>query len=194
MTGDEFLSAIAASLPVTWQDWALLIAAVVAALGIIGWVINLVNERQSSSGNRARDLRLNLPEEKPDPDLEESEYMPLRAALRRLYAETSDSAMAAFARSGAHDNPDEIIQWYGWWCHEKKLPIYGKRPPSQHYELLPDKEFSRGFFIKGAKEFRRTAARIPSYTELAVKKEELKAMWEALKQLDDDHDIPRMPS
>src|SRR5207302_9213914 len=89
MTGDEFLSAIAASLPVTWQDWALLIAAVVAALGIIGWVINLVNERQSASGNRAHDLRLNLPEEKPDPDLEESEYMPLRAALRRLYAEPS---------------------------------------------------------------------------------------------------------
>ncbi len=192
MPGGDILNALAARLPVTWQDWALLIAALVAAVGIIGWVFNLVNER-SSSGNQARDLRRNLPEEKPDPELEESEYMPLRAALRRLYAETSNSAMAAFARSGAHGNTDEIIQWYGWWCHEKKLPIYGKRPPSQQYELLPDKEFSRGFFIKGAKEFRRTAARIPSYTELVVKKEELKAMWEALKQLDDDFDIPRAP-
>ena len=192
MPGGDLLSSLAGSLPVTWQDWALLIAGVVAAVGIIGWVFNFVNDRRSSSGNRGRDLRRNLPDEKPDPDLEESEYMPLRAALRRLYAETSDSAMAAFARSGAHGNADEIIQWYGWWCHEKKLPIYGKRPPSQTYELLPDKEFGRGFFIKGAKEFRRTAARIPSYTELVVKKEELKAMWEALKQLD-DYDIPKAP-
>ena len=151
----------------------------------------MFNERRSASGGSpARDLRWNLPAE-PDPELEQSEYMPLRDALRRLYAETSDSAMAAFARSGAHGNPDEIIQWYGWWCHEKKLPIYGKRPPSQQYEILPDKEFGRGFFIKGAREFRRTAARISSYTELVVKKEELKAMWDALKKLDDDHDFPK---
>ena len=191
MPGGEFLSAIAGSLPDTWQDWALIVAALVAALGFVGWVINFFNERRSSSGNRARDLRWALQEEKPDPDLEQSEYMPLRDALRRLYAETSDSAMAAFARSGAHGNPDEILQWYGWWCHEKKLPIYGKRPPSQQYEILPDKEFGRGFFIKGAREFRRTAARISSYTELVVKKEELKAMWDALKKLDDDHDFPK---
>jgi hypothetical protein len=138
------LSELAGSLPDTWQDWAL-ICAVVAAIGIIGWVFNLVNELASSGGRQARDWRWNLPEEKPDPELEQSEYMPLRDALRRLYAETSDSAIAAFARSGAHGNPDEIIQWYGWWCHEKKLPIYGKRPPSQQYELLPDKEFGRAF-------------------------------------------------
>ena len=193
MPGGDLLNALAGSLPNVWQDWALLIAGVIAAVGVIGWVFNFVNDRRSSSGNRARDLRWNLPEENPDLELEQSEYMPLRDALRRLYAETSDSAMAAFARSGAHGNPDEIIQWYGWWCHEKKLPIYGKRPPSQQYELMPDKEFGRGFFIKGAKEFRRTAARISSYTELVVKKEELKAMWEALKQLDDDYDIPRAP-
>ena len=192
MPGGDLLNALAGSLPSAWQDWALLIAGVVAAVGIIGWVFNLVSERSSSGGNQARDLRWNLPEEKPDPELEQSEYMPLRDALRRLYAETSDSAMAAFARSGAHGNPDEILQWYGWWCHEKKLPIYGKRPPSQQYELLPDKEFGRGFFTKGAREFRRTAARISSYIELSVKKEELKAMWDALKRLDDD-DLPKTP-
>jgi len=82
------------------------------------------------------------------------------------------------------NTPEDRLNWFGnWIIGTKKVPFYGKRPPSTKYELVPYDEVNRNH-LKACSELWANGSLV-SYVDLAVRNTDLQKYWEALIWRDD---------
>lgn len=106
-----------------------------------------------------------------------AEWVPLPAAARRIYEANLDSLIGEFARS--QRTPEEIVEYFAWYAVEKHLPIYGKRPPSNLLEAIPEAEIRRCTFQNCANELRGKSGDSTHWVELATTEADLQNLLAA---------------
>jgi hypothetical protein len=112
----------------------------------------------------------------PNSDLD---FEALPEAGRRVLEANLENLIGEMAMS--EPTPTERLNWMGIWIAEiHGIPLYGKRPPSQRYELIPRERLSRFQFADGASMLKESFGSNPVYTELAVRWGDIGANWEVL--------------
>ncbi|MEI7931733.1 MAG: hypothetical protein WCI21_01570 [Alphaproteobacteria bacterium] len=104
-------------------------------------------------------------------ELNPAAWIPLPEAARRIYENNIDNLIGDFART--HKTPQEILEYCAWFAVEKHLPIFGKRPPSNLVESIPEQEIRRCVFQNGAKELRGKSGDSTHWIDLATTQVEL---------------------
>ena len=105
------------------------------------------------------------------------QFVPLRDIARRVYEETADTFDGAFAGYSS-DSPDDVLNYYASECIKKGLPIFGKRPPSERLEEIPE---ARNLQVKnGARELWGSNTSSLAWESLHVRKKDEKRLWDSL--------------
>lgn len=108
--------------------------------------------------------------------------MLLRNIARRVYEETADTSGAFVGYSS--ESPDDVLNHYGDWCINKGLPIFGKRPPSERLEEIPE---AQNLQVRNcACELWGSNPSRPAWESLRVRQKDVKRLWDSL--IDDHQD------
>jgi hypothetical protein len=93
--------------------------------------------------------------------------MPMREAATRAYERTLHSPVAeTFRRASV---PDELLVDYANLIRDTGIPLYGRRPPSRRFEVIPKEQYHRLQFTKDATGLKPIGPLDPViYTEVAI--------------------------
>ena len=78
-------------------------------------------------------------------------------------------------------SPEDTLNFVGTWIVQtKRIPVYGRRPPSREYARIPIEDVQKLVLKGGAKELWQFQARRPAYIDLAVAPGAIDENWDAL--------------
>ena len=157
-----FIAAIRGRDPLDVTVLALLVAA--ALIAIVYFGISILEKRKRREGAPEHAAGV----EAGDP----SEFLSLREAARILYEEFRGTDIGNFMEWKPNATPDEILDWAA--THFLSyVPVEVKRPPSQKWEPLPEKEKNRIRPWDGARGFQDREGERTPYSEPRVRRSDL---------------------
>jgi hypothetical protein len=108
--------------------------------------------------------------------------VPLPDAAAALYAASLGQPIAHLAERSHGDTttPDDISTWYAYWITERGVTIYGRRPPSTIAQPISAEDLDALIFGDGASMLWRSGAPQPVYTDLEIRRTDLRALRETL--------------
>jgi hypothetical protein len=101
--------------------------------------------------------------------------VPLPQVARLLHRATRRSEIADFAES--IQEPSEVLNWYALWAFKRGLPIYGKKNGTDVLALVPATLVGSVKFDNAAQIIHGTMVSQPLYTDLAVRRRDLRTHW-----------------
>lgn len=105
------------------------------------------------------------------------QFVPLRDIARRVYEETADTFDGAFAGHSSN-SPEDVLNYYASECIKRGLPIFGKRPPSERLEEIPE---ARNLEVRNsARELWGSNPSRPAWESLHVMPKDEKRLWNSL--------------
>ena len=119
------------------------------------------------------------------------QFVPPPDIARRIYEETSDTFDGAF-EGYSSESPDDVLNSYGSGCIQNGLPIFGKRPPSERLEEIPE---ARNLRVRnGARELWGSNPSRPAWESLHARQADVTRLWKSL--IDDYHneDVATSPN
>lgn len=115
----------------------------------------------------------------PGRQAQSEKWEPLPQAARRVLGGNMDNLIGEMALS--EPSPEDTLNFMGTWIVQtKRIPLYGRRPPSQLYARIPVEDVQRLVLKGGAKELWQFQARRPTYVDLAVAQGAIDDNWDAL--------------
>jgi hypothetical protein len=127
--------------------------------------------------------------------LEDSIYISLNEATRLLYEELEETDKGRYfiernikptslgTKRKNETEQDAILRYLGTFIVFEKIEIYGKQPPSTMLRKIDQEIFKRIFLLKnGATSLWFSEKGEPEYTDLSIKKEDMRKAFDKIKE------------